>query len=147
MALRLSRAGIASKTGWEAAGVALPLYDPAAVALHTIRNPRWLHFGAGNLFRAYIARLQQRLLNEGRVDTGIVVAASYDYESVEKIYEPHDNLALAVDLRPDGDIGVEVVGSIAETLRADPDWPGFAKSPDFRACRSSASALPRRLMR
>jgi fructuronate reductase len=73
----------------------------------------------GNIFRAYIARLQQTLLNAGKSDTGIIAAAGYDYEPVERVYKPHDNLALAAALKPNGDIGVELVASITEALRAD----------------------------
>ncbi|MDR1376570.1 MAG: mannitol dehydrogenase family protein [Synergistaceae bacterium] len=119
--LRLDRAGIAKKSEWEAAGVKMPSYDCAAVALRTKRNPRWLQVGVGNIFRAYIARLQQTLLNEGKTDVGIIAAAGYDYEPVEKVYRPHDNLTLAAALKPSGEIEVELVASIAEALRADRD--------------------------
>jgi fructuronate reductase len=119
--LQLNRADIVKKSEWEAAGVKMPSYDCAAMALRTKQNPRWLHFGVGNIFRAYIARLQQTLLNEGKTDVGIIAAAGYDYEPVERVYRPHDNLALAAALKPNGDIEVELVASIAETLRADRD--------------------------
>jgi fructuronate reductase len=117
--LQLNRVDIVKKKEWEAAGVKMPSYDWAAVASRTRQNPRWLHFGVGNLFRAYIARLQQTLLNTGKSDVGIIAAASYDYEPLERVYKPHDNLALVAVLKPSGDIDVELVASIAEALRAD----------------------------
>ncbi|MDR1977625.1 MAG: mannitol dehydrogenase family protein [Synergistaceae bacterium] len=117
--LQLNRADMGKRSEWAAAGVAMPSYDCAAVALRTMRNPRWLHFGVGNIFRAYIARLQQTLLNRGAADVGIIAAAGYDYEVVERVYRPHDNLALAVALKPDGNVEVELVASVAETIRAD----------------------------
>jgi hypothetical protein len=59
-------------------------------------------------------------------------AAGFDYEVVEKVYRPHDNLALAADLRADGGIQVELVGSIAETLRSDSDLERLQS--DLRPC-------------
>ena len=117
--LQLDRADTVKKREWEAAGVKMPSYDWTAVASRTRRNPRWLHFGMGNIFRAYIARLQQTLLNAGKSDVGIIAAAGYDYEPLEKVYKPHDNLVLAATLEPSGGIGVELIASIAEALRAD----------------------------
>ncbi|MDR1873916.1 MAG: mannitol dehydrogenase family protein [Synergistaceae bacterium] len=117
--LQLNRSGLERRADWEAAGVGLPAYDYAALSAHTMQHPRWLHFGAGNIFRAYIARLQHQLLNEGKTDVGIVVVAPYDYEIIEKVYRPHDNLALVAALRADGEIQVELVASITEAIRAD----------------------------
>ena len=36
----------------------------------TKKTPQWVHFGAGNIFRAFPAALQQKLLNEGIEKTG-----------------------------------------------------------------------------
>ncbi|MDR3230003.1 MAG: mannitol dehydrogenase family protein [Synergistaceae bacterium] len=117
--LQLNRTDLARRGDWEAAGVEMPAYDCAAMVSRTIQSPRWLHFGVGNIFRAYIARLQQRLLNEGKTDTGVIAVAPYDVEIIERVYEPHDNLALAAALHSNGEIGVELVASVAETLRGD----------------------------
>jgi fructuronate reductase len=117
--LQLNRVDIVKRSEWEATGVKMPSYDCAAVALRTKRNPRWLHFGVGNIFRAYIARLQQDLLNAGKSDAGIIAAEGYDYEVIEKVYGPHDNLALVAALKPNGDIETELVASIVEAIRSD----------------------------
>ena len=45
--------------GWEKAGVRLPRYDIAEMRKKTQEAPVWVHFGAGNIFRAFIAALQQ----------------------------------------------------------------------------------------
>ena len=50
---------------WAAAKVALPKFDIAAVRAQTKATPEWVHFGAGNIFRGFVAALQQKLLNEG----------------------------------------------------------------------------------
>ena len=43
----------------------------------------WIHFGAGNIFRAYQANIVQNLLNRGSMDTGLIAAEGYDYEIIE----------------------------------------------------------------
>ena len=55
---------------WEAKGYQLPQYDIAAVAKKTHDEPTWVHFGAGNIFRAFPAAI----LNEGLQRMGTVSA-------------------------------------------------------------------------
>lgn len=122
--LRLTLAGIKDRAAWEEIGVTLPRCDIAAMRAHTENAPVWVHFGAGNIFRAYIARLQQELLDEGLAKSGIVVAETYDTDIIGQIYEPYDNLALVVSLNPDGNTGKTVVAGVAEALRARPEDAG-----------------------
>ena len=56
----------------EALGVKVPAFDRPAVIAATKEHPIWVHFGAGNIFRGFVAALQQRLLNEGESDKGII---------------------------------------------------------------------------
>ena len=72
--MKLSYQGIQDKQGYAAAQVALPQYDWAKMAEKTAEKPVWVHFGAGNIFRGFIAGLQQRLLNAGLAESGIVAA-------------------------------------------------------------------------
>ena len=117
--MKLNITSLADKGAWEAAKVALPRYDVSAVAEKTKKSPIWLHFGAGNIFRGFIASLQQRLINEGLSDRGIIAADTFDYEIIDKIYKPFDNLTLNVSLNSDGSSDCEIIGSVAEALRAD----------------------------
>ena len=107
------------KAEWEKLGVKLPQFDHAAMTAATREHPIWVHFGAGNIFRGFIAALQQNLLNEGLADRGIIAADTFDYDIIDKIYTPFDNLTMMVTLNPDGSTSREIIGSVAEGLRAD----------------------------
>ena len=98
------------------AGAPPPGYDAREVASRTMDRPAWLHFGAGNIFRGYIAALSHRLLSEGLTDVGIVPVESFDFDIIDKIYEPHDSLALLVTLRHDGSASREVIGGLSRGL-------------------------------
>ncbi len=117
--MKLNIASLENKGAWEAAGIKLPQYDVKAVADRTKDSPMWLHFGAGNIFRGFIGSIQQRLLNAGLSDRGIIAADTFDYEIIDKIYKPHDNLTLNVSLNPDGSVDCEVLGSVVDALKAD----------------------------
>ena len=101
------------KAEWEALGVKLPAFDHDAMTAKTKEHPVWVHFGAGNIFRGFIAALQQRLLNEGLQDRGIIAADTFDYDIIDKIYTPFDNLTMMVTLNPDGSTSREIIASIA----------------------------------
>ncbi|MDD3959910.1 MAG: mannitol dehydrogenase family protein, partial [Oscillospiraceae bacterium] len=96
--------------------MSLPEYDRPMMIAWTVREPVWLHFGAGNIFRAFIARLQDRLLEKGQADHGIIVAETFDPEIIDRVYTPFDNLSVIADLAPSGDIHTSVLGSIAESV-------------------------------
>lgn len=103
---------------WQAAGVRLPGYSVADVAAKTAACPRWVHFGAGNIFRGFIARIAQRLLEAELSDSGIIAADTFDFEIIERIYKPYDNLTMMVDLAADGSTACEIIGSVTQALRA-----------------------------
>ncbi|MDU7474609.1 MAG: mannitol dehydrogenase family protein [Paenibacillus macerans] len=118
--LRLSRESLkAGRSAWEAAGVELPKFELETVAANTRVNPRWVHFGAGNIFRGFVANAHQQLLDSGQADTGIIAAESFDFEMIDKVYKPYDNLTLLVLMNARGEFQKKVVGSIVEALAAD----------------------------
>ncbi|MFW6309277.1 MAG: mannitol dehydrogenase family protein, partial [bacterium] len=108
--LNLKIEEIKNEAQWKEAGIELPQFDYVNLKEKTKENPEWVHFGAGNIFRAFIARLQQELINEGKSKTGIIAAEGYDYEIIDKVYAPNDNLSLVVTMYPDGKLDKKVLG-------------------------------------
>lgn len=104
---------------WRTAGVRLPSFDIAEVRAATAAAPEWIHFGAGNIFRGFIASLNQRLLEAGLVKTGVIAVDTFDYDIIDRIYGDFDNLTLNVTLNPDGTTTREVLASVAEALKAN----------------------------
>ena len=117
--MRLNEEGLKNKQKWEEAGFCLPLFNRKEVLAETRVNPFWIHFGAGNLFRAFQANAVQNLLNEGKLRKGLIVAEGFDYEIIEKINHAHDNYSILVTLKADGSIEKTVVGSVMESLTLD----------------------------
>lgn len=117
--MKLTLQGISERTQWEEKGYQLPQYDINKMKKATKEAPFWIHFGAGNLFRAFHAGVVQNLLNAGVLDRGLVVAEGFDYEIIEKMYTPHDNLGIVATLKSDGTIDKTVVASVAEALPLD----------------------------
>lgn len=114
--MKLTKQGISNKQEWENKGYRLPEYSVEDMIEKTKECPFWIHFGAGNLFRAFHARVVQHLLNQGVLDRGLVVAEGFDYEIIDKMYAPHENLGIVATLKSDGTIEKEVVASVAEAL-------------------------------
>ena len=73
---------------WAEKGYELPKYDIKVVAAKTYEEPTWVHFGAGNIFRAFPAAVLNEVLNSDKYDRGIVVAETFDYEIIDKAYAP-----------------------------------------------------------
>ena len=111
---------------WSEKGYQLPEFDLKAVREKTAQEPGWIHFGAGNIFRAFPAAVLQQALDSGAYDRGVIVAEGFDYEIIDKAYRPYDNLSLLVLLKSDGSIEKRVVASVTESLKADyqfqEDW-------------------------
>ncbi|MGL4509869.1 mannitol dehydrogenase family protein [Cetobacterium sp.] len=82
------------------------------------KNPKWLHFGAGNIFRGYMGKVQQTLIEKGLENRGIVVVETYDGEIIEKLFKPYNNKTILVTLDKEGKFKPEVITSIVESIDA-----------------------------
>lgn len=114
--LELNKHCLANTAKWEELCVEMPKFDLDALTKNTAANPSWVHFGAGNIFRGFMANIQQKLLDMGLVNTGIVAVETFDHDIIDKIYEPHDNLSLLVSLNPDGKIKKKLIASVTESI-------------------------------
>ncbi len=133
--MQLNNEGLKNTAWWTDHAYRLPRFDRSAMAEKTMQAPRWVHFGAGNIFRAFQAHCAQTLLDEGAADTGLIAAEGYDPELPERIFHPHDNLNVLVTLKADGTLEKTVIGSIAAALRADPafheDWAALTRAFEY----------------
>ena len=116
--MKLTIEGIKERAVWEKAGIALPGYDVEKVSEKAKEEPGWVHFGIGNIFRIFIGGIADGLLEEGVLDRGITCVETFDYDVVDKIYDPYDNLGLSVILHGDGTREYKVLGSLAEAVKA-----------------------------
>ena len=117
--LTLNESGLRDRPAWEEKGYKLPAFDRKQMIAVTARSPRWVHFGAGNIFRAFQCHAVQKLLESGAMDTGLIAVEGYDYEIVEKGYRPNDNYTLLVTLKANGRVDKTVIGSIAASCILD----------------------------
>ena len=125
--MKVTLASLSAPSAWEALGVTLPAFDVAAMREATLARPTWVHFGGGNIFRAFIAGLQQKLLNRGLVREGIIAADTFDVDNIRLIYGGYDNLTMSVTLNVDASIGCELIASVAEALVAQPSDADFSR--------------------
>ena len=116
--MKLTMDGIKNREAWEKAGIQLPGYDVKEVSEKANKEPRWVHFGIGNIFRVFIGGIADGLLEEGALDRGLTCVETFDYDVVDKVYTPYDNLGLSVILHGDGSREYKVLGSLAEAVKA-----------------------------
>ena len=106
----LNNEALKNRADWEAKGYRLPEYDREAMIARTRENPTWLHFGAGNIFKALHGMAAERLLNEGVLDRGIIAV-----ERMDRGGEKYDDLAVIVTLKANGSVEKNILGAMAET--------------------------------
>ena len=123
--MRLTDEGLKDRQVWLDHGYTLPQYDRERMRQATLATPRWIHFGAGNIFRAYQTRLMQKLIEAGEVSEGLIAAEGYDDEIVDGMLNPHDDLNILVTLKASGSVEKTVIGSLAAALKLDPASADF----------------------
>ncbi|SFC48507.1 mannitol dehydrogenase family protein [Butyrivibrio sp. YAB3001] len=117
--MKLDISSVSNDSSWKEKGFILPSFDREKMIAETVASPEWVHFGAGNIFRAFQANLVQRMLENNYGSKGITVVEGFDYEIIEKMYRPHDNLSILVTLKADGSVDKTVIESIAESCILD----------------------------
>ena len=120
--MKLNNDSLKDKSFWEKAGIALPRFDRGAMIKATKESPKWVHFGAGNIFRAFPAAMAQSLLEEGIEKTGVIVAEGYDGEIIDRSFSAFDDLSILVTLKSDGTTEKKVIASVASALRMDREF-------------------------
>lgn len=115
--MKLSKYIFENPLSWQEKGFILPAFDRDTMRRKSREKPRWLHFGAGNLFRAFPLALLQDLLEAGKVSRGVFVADTFDPEILELIFTAYDDLSIQVVLHGDGTVEKRVLASLAGTVR------------------------------
>lgn len=123
--MKLNIENLNDKNFWENANIEVPKYDINDIRKNTAEKPTWIHFGAGNIFRGFIAAVADTLLNDSIIDTGIIAVDTHafgrddDYDMINKVYKPFDNLTLLASIKSNGNIDKKIIGSITDVLHAD----------------------------
>ena len=125
--MKLTLQGLANRKEWLQAGFQLPAFDYPAVSARTRKAPCWIHFGCGNIFRAFQARMVQELLDAGVMDRGVTAVSGTNPATIRQSFAPYDNLSILVTLGGDGTLTKTVVGSIMEAL------PSLGQTPEEEA--------------
>ena len=121
--MKLTLEGIKDRAAWQSAGIKLPDYDVQAVSEKAKKHPVWAHFGAGNIFRIFVGGMADAMLEKGVMDRGITCVETFDFDVVDQIYTPYDNLVLAVTLNADATTDKRVLGSLSEAIKAQSNVP------------------------
>lgn len=129
--MKVTLKGIKDRDAFDKAGIALPDYDVARVQATSRNNPVWLHFGAGNIFRGYIASLQHDLLSSRSQTSGIITLSTHDGAEVDRVLSPHDRLTLETTVLRDGTLNLRVTAAIANSYKLNGSSP--ADEYDVRA--------------
>ena len=106
-----------------AAGVRLPGGDVDVIRAAGATRPRWVHLGGGNLYRAFHAVVAQELMDQGKLDRGIVVMETFSPFTIDTLYAPYDQNVLQVVMTADGSLKERVLASTADALFANAQRP------------------------
>ena len=110
---------IQERNKWLDKGYEVFSYDRQKMIQDTRRDPEWVHFGAGNLFRAFQAVFCDQLLDQGILNKGIIAVGGRDSAAIDDYFRRFNDLHIAVTLKGNGQIEKRVVGSIAESLKIE----------------------------
>ena len=104
-------------------GVRLPTYDVAALKQAGVEQPVWIHFGGGNLYRAFHAQIAQDLADKGLLTRGVVVAETFRPFTLDEVYGPYNYDILQVVMNADGTLDERVLAVTAGGVFANSRRP------------------------
>ncbi|VDG76472.1 mannitol dehydrogenase [Actinobaculum suis] len=99
------------------AGVRVPRFDVAKMQAEGKKSPRWVHLGAGNIFRVFQNRIADDLLADGEF-WPITAVQPRGPESLERSLRAYDDLTLAVTLS-NAATEYRVIAGICESLASE----------------------------
>ncbi len=114
--MKLNKQSLSNHSFFLDAGFDLPSFNIDETIEKTKINPKWIHFGAGNIFRAFIANCCQTILNKGKFDSGIIAIETFDDEVISKAFKPFDNLTALVKTKASGEFEKTIIASICEAI-------------------------------
>lgn len=117
--MKLNDEIVANQKELEEKGYKVFHYNRKQVKEDTMNEPIWIHFGAGNIFRGFIGALQEKLIEEGISQKGIIVCEAYDTEIIDLAYKPFDDLSILATLKSDGSVDKQVIGSVVESIKIE----------------------------
>lgn len=115
-----------------AQGITLPPPSSDSVVQGTGNEPRWIHIGGGNLYRALHGQIAQDLIDEGGMESGIAVFQIHSPHEADHVYGPYGCSTLQVVLEPDGSLSERVIASTSEMVDARPeDGDGWQRTQEL----------------
>jgi fructuronate reductase len=104
---------------FEDVGISVPKINQEKISQNALINPTWIHFGAGNLFRAFHAEIAQELLEHEELQSGVIVVETCDPQVISDIYKKYENRHLMVTMHDDGKLDKKLNVSVADAIFVD----------------------------
>lgn len=118
--MKITENYLLNRDAFDAVNIHIPEFDPKVLRKRTKTNPEWVHFGGGNLYRCFHAKVAQDLINAGELNTGIVVVETFGEDLIKNYYHRFDLRSLTVTMKADGSFDKELIASTAEALYFHP---------------------------
>lgn len=124
--MKLNLSELAQPENLIKSGVKIPGFDVAQMQLKGKETPRWIHIGPGNLFRVFIARIADQMIEAGEFWPVTVVLPMNPVEKTEQM-EKFDLISLGITLHADGKRDLRAIAGISEALatREETDFARF----------------------
>ncbi|MHC5248764.1 mannitol dehydrogenase family protein [Enterococcus sp. LJL90] len=85
--------------------------------------PEWVHFGGGNLYRAFHGEIAQKLAEAGEISSGVIVCETFDEQVIDRVYQPYENSFFEVIMHESGQLEKILNVVTAESHFCHPNRP------------------------